>query len=61
MTCPKCGSQDTAHILWGYVPNIDEKLKHDLENHIVVLGVCLVTDHDPNLECNNCSHQWRKF
>jgi len=59
-TCPQCESQDIAHIIWGYIPNIDEKLKQDLENSKVVLGGCLVTDHDPNLACNNCFHRWRK-
>lgn len=57
--CPKCGSQDTAYILWGYVPNVND-LKHDLDNKKVVLGGCLVSDHDPYRECNDCFHRWEK-
>ena len=56
MNCPECGKSWIAEIHWGYldVKVIEEKL----EKKEIVLGGCIVTDHDPKWECNNCHHQW---
>ena len=56
MNCPECGKSWIAEIRWGYldVKVIEEKL----EKKEIVLGGCLVTDHDPKWECNSCHHRW---
>ena len=56
-SCPKCKNQKTALILWGYMPVTDE-LQKKLNAEEIVLGGCLVTDHDPKWQCNKCLHQW---
>ncbi len=35
-----------------------ESIKEELERNEIVLGGCLVTDHDPTWECNECNHRW---
>jgi len=56
LNCPECNKKWVAEILWGYpdMKIIEEKL----EKKEIVLGGCIVTDHDPKWECNNCHHQW---
>jgi len=57
LNCPNCNKESIAEILWGYpadISVIDEKL----ERKEIVLGGCIVTDHDPKWECNDCHHQW---
>jgi len=57
LNCPNCKKESIAEILWGYPADmsvIDEKL----ERKEIVLGGCIVTDHDPKWECNDCHHQW---
>ena len=56
MNCPECGKSWIAEILWGYLDV--EVIEEKLEKKEIVLGGCLVTDHDPKWECNNCHHQW---
>ena len=56
-TCPKCKSKNFAEILWGYFPPTDE-IDKGLEQGKYILGGCLVTDHDPKWECNDCCHRW---
>jgi len=56
LNCPECGKSWIAEILWGYP---DMKVIEDkLEKKEIVLGGCIVTNHDPKWECNNCYHQW---
>ena len=57
MNCPNCNKKWIAEILWGYFPDI-ELLEETLEKKKIVLGGCLVTNHDPKWECNSCHHQW---
>jgi len=56
LKCPECNKQWIAKILWGYpdMRTIEEKL----ERKEIVLGGCLVTDHDPKWECNECLTRW---
>ena len=57
MKCPECNKTWVAEILWGYVGDmkaIEEKLK----KKEIVLGGCLVTDHDSKWKCNDCHHRW---
>ena len=53
--CPKCGGDDAAMILWGF-PSDSEFLKEEVKKKIV-LGGCVVSKNDPELECNDCG--WR--
>ncbi len=57
MKCPNCNKGWIARILWGY-PEDTESLEEALEKKEIILGGCLVTDHDPKLECNDCNHRW---
>ena len=56
MNCPKCNSPNIAEILWGY-PDMDA-LKEGLDKKEIVLGGCIVSDHDPKWECNECNKRW---
>ena len=58
-TCPECNGTNIALILWGYPGNMDA-IKEELEKGKIVLGGCLVTDHDPKWGCNVCNHRWGK-
>ena len=46
MRCPECDSSSVAEILWGYPADID-RIKDALDKKEIVLGGCLVTEHDP--------------
>ena len=58
-TCPQCNKDDVALIFWGYPGNMDN-IKKEIEKKEIVLGGCIVTDHDPKWECNRCFHRWGK-
>lgn len=51
--CPRCGSRDTAKILWG-MPAFSEELEEKLKNKVIVLGGCCVSDNDPSYHCISC-------
>ncbi len=55
--CSSCDGKNIAEILWGY-PENTESLEEALEKKEIVLGGCLITDHDPKWECNDCNHRW---
>ena len=57
MKCPKCNSSSVAEILWGYTADI-RGLEKELDKKKIVLGGCIVTDHDPKWECNDCLTRW---
>ena len=57
MKCPNCNKKWIAEILWG-LPEYKQELEEKLERKEIVLGGCLVTDHDPKWECNICHHKW---
>jgi len=54
--CPQCGSWRVAEILYG-MPSMDARLERDLEAERIVLGGCVVTDHDPTWQCADCGAQ----
>ena len=35
-----------------------ESIEDELEKKTIVLGGCLITEHDPRWECNECHHKW---
>jgi len=56
-SCPDCHSKNVAQIFYGYPGDIDWYLKA-IEDKEIVGGGCIVTDHDPKWECNDCLHRW---
>ena len=58
LICPECKSKNVALILWGYLGYYDETMQQQVEKKEIVIGGCLVTDHDPKWECNVCNHRW---
>ena len=54
--CPKCGGTDIAMILYG-LPTESEFLKEEVKKKKIVFGGCIVSNNDPELECNDCG--WR--
>ncbi len=57
MKCPNCSKSWIAEILWGYPADM-KSLEDSLEKKEITLGGCLVTDHDPTWDCNECNHRW---
>ena len=57
MKCPKCDSSSVAEILWGYFA-VSKSIEKGLDSAEFVMGGCLVSDHDPKWECNDCNHRW---
>lgn len=57
LTCPECKSKNVAWIFWGYPGDI-KTIEEDLDKGKTVLGGCLVSDHDPKWECNDCLTRW---
>ncbi len=53
MKCPRCGSRDTAKILYG-LPAYDEDLQEKLDAGKIVLGGCCIGLCDPKYHCNAC-------
>ena len=58
MRCPNCNKEWVAEIIWGFPGNFDKEMENQVERKEIILGGCLVTDHDPEWECNNCHHRW---
>ena len=58
MKCPNCNKEWIARILWGLPADYDKYLEEQIERKDIILGGCLVTDHDPKWECNECNHRW---
>jgi len=56
-SCPECKSKNVAWIFWGYPGNMD-KYHKEIENKEIVPGGCMVTDDDPEWECNDCGNRW---
>ena len=55
--CPKCGSEDIAHILYGY-PAF-EKIEEDLyAGKIALGGCCFEADVSPKYHCNDCENDF---
>ena len=57
LNCPNCNKKWIAEILWGYPADM-ESIEVELERKNIVLGGCLITDHDSKWECNDCHHKW---
>jgi hypothetical protein len=57
LRCSECNGKSVALIFWGYPADMRE-LEKEIEENEIVLGGCLVTDHDPKWECTDCHHRW---
>jgi hypothetical protein len=57
MKCPKCNAISVAKIFWGF-PGDYASVEEQVERKEIVMGGCLVTDNDPEWECNVCHHRW---
>ena len=55
--CPHCKTTSIAEILWGFPPTSDF-LQDQIKQKKIVLGGCIITDNDPQWECNSCHHRW---
>lgn len=51
--CPRCGSRNTAKILWGE-PAYSQDLLQKLDNKEIVIGGCCVPLNGPTHHCNEC-------
>lgn len=50
ITCPKCNSDNTTAIIYGY-PD-DGSLQEDADG-VIVLGGCCVSNDDPHKTCKD--------
>ena len=57
LQCPLCNCKKIATIFWGYPADMKE-LEKEIEEKKIVLGGCIVTDHDTKWECIDCNHRW---
>jgi len=60
LKCPRCGSEDVAEVVYGWIPSLSENLKRDLDNRKIVLGGCCV-DSNARWQCNKCKRKWGRF
>ena len=54
LSCPSCGAQKIAVILYG-LPAVTEEFESALADKTVTLGGCLIYDGAPQRVCNVCS------
>jgi hypothetical protein len=57
-TCPRCGSDAVAEILYGY-PAFSEDLRKEMDSGHIVLGGCVVWDDQADLACTTCGLEFR--
>jgi hypothetical protein len=55
--CSLCKSKNVAWIFYGYPIDVDQYIK-DIDAGKIVPAGCIVTDDDPEWECNDCGNQW---
>ncbi len=51
--CPRCGSKNTATIIWG-MPAMTQELQDKLDKKEIVLGGCCIEIPTPSHHCNTC-------
>jgi hypothetical protein len=59
-SCPKCSSDNTCDIVYGYPGDEEEYLRLVAEKKIYP-GGCRVEDDSPTWYCNNCGNMWRGY
>jgi len=55
--CVVCKSKKFAEILYG-LQSVDDELEQAIKKKEIILGGCIITDHDPKWECNDCGNRW---
>jgi Zn finger protein HypA/HybF involved in hydrogenase expression len=55
--CPKCGSNKTIPILYGYP---SKQMHKAAERGFIGLGGCIVDDSNPEFRCKECRHEFKK-
>jgi hypothetical protein len=55
--CPICKSNNSAEIIYG-LQSIDDELEQAIKKKEIVLGGCLITEHDSKWKCNKCGNRW---
>ncbi len=57
LTCPSCGSNNIAAILYG-LPGLNDALERAIKSGQVTLGGCGIYDGAPEWVCNNCAQKF---
>jgi rubredoxin len=53
--CPRCGSRETAEIVYGLVlPDVEA----EYPGRRIILGGCVVGPTSPKWQCVSCGHSW---
>ena len=55
--CPRCGSTNTARILYG-MPAFDEELVAKIDDGKIHIGGCCITGFDAKYYCNECKKKF---
>ena len=55
--CPRCGSINTARILYG-MPAMDEELEEKINSGKIYIGGCCITGFDEKCYCNACKKKF---
>ena len=56
-SCPKCNSENTCEIVYGYPGDVEEYLKLVAEKKIHP-GEGEQNQNSPVIHCNDCNNQW---
>lgn len=57
--CPRCGSRETAHILWE-TPSSSKGFEEKIKNKEIVLGDYDTSENKPTYHCNTCESDFGK-
>ena len=57
MKCPQCNGTSVAELIYGLC-DITDELEQAINKKQIILGGCLITDHDSKWECNDCGENW---
>lgn len=55
--CSVCKSKNYAEIIYG-LQSFNDELEQAIKKKEIVLGGCLITEHDPKWKCNKCGNRW---
>lgn len=58
--CPRCGSRETAHILWK-TPSFNIEFDEKLKNKEIILGDYNASENKPSYHCNACELDFGRF
>jgi hypothetical protein len=58
MNCPSCKSSDVCYIVYGYIPEVDQEMRQEIQQNKLSLGGCIVGPDSPQYRCNECNYSW---